>query len=130
MEYLAEVSDPRIDRNTERIAPNLLERNFTTDAPNRVWVTDEFLKALAAYGARPSMSRKGDCWDNAVAESFSATIKTERLDTLSFADCRAVTREIADYVDGFYNPTRLHSTMGYISPIKFELLYAIHQMAA
>ena len=65
-----------------------------------------------------------------MAESFFATIKSERLELLSFTDTRAVTREVADYIDGFYNPLRRHSTIGYLSPVNHELLYAVGKMAA
>ena len=76
------------------------------------------------------MSRKGDCWDNAVAESFFATLRTEQLDGMSFDDSTAVIQVVADYIDRFYNPVRLHSTLGYVSPINHELLAAAHREAA
>ncbi len=69
----------------------------------------------------PSMSRKGDCWDNAVAESFFATIKGEMLDHETFDTRAEATAAIADYIDAFYNVHRLHSSIGYVSPIEFEL---------
>lgn len=92
--------------------------------------SSDYRKALDSHGIRPSMSRKGDCWDNAVAESFFASIKTERTEGTSYADYADVTREVADYIDRFYNPRRLHSTLGYVSPIEYELTSAIHQVAA
>jgi putative transposase len=76
---------------------------------------------LSAYGAKQSMSRKGDCWDNAVAESFFGSSKRECLDRLIQPTRRAAVHVIGDYIDGFYNTTRRHSTIGYISPIEFEL---------
>jgi putative transposase len=172
------------------VAPNVLERNFTTDAPDKVWVTDityirtgegwlylaaildlfsrrvvgwamserlttplatnaftmalrarrpaaglvhhsdrgcqyasgDYQRALAEAGIVCSMSRKGDCWDNAVAESFFATLKTElahgaRWKTRS--DARAA---IFHYIEVFYNRRRRHSTLGYVSPIEYELM--------
>lgn len=64
------------------------------------------------------MSRKGDCRDNAVAESLFATLKTEQLDDMNLDDAAAVVRTVADCVDRFYNPVRLHSTLGNLSPTK------------
>lgn len=92
--------------------------------------SDGYLAILDAHGLVPSMSRKGDCWDNAVAESFFATLKTEQLDGMTLDDSGAVVRAIADYVDRFYNPVRLHSTLGYVSPINHELLAVAHREAA
>ena len=67
------------------------------------------------------MSRKGDCWDNAVAESFFATIKGEMIDHSEFQTRAEATAAIADYIDAFYNVKRMHSTIWYMSPIEFEL---------
>lgn len=74
-----------------------------------------FQSALIARGFIPSMSRKGNCWDNAVAESFFATIKNEEAHRVyaTKAEARAA---VASYIHGFYNPTRLHSALGYLSP--------------
>jgi putative transposase len=175
-------------RHTKRIAPNLLKRNFTVPAPNRVlagdityiattdgwlylavlldlysrrvvgwamsdridtelavgalraaasaralepnWIhhtdrdcrygSDDYLAVLKQLGARPSMSRKGDCWDNAVSESFFATLEKELL-ALQPLQTRSKTRqEVAKYIDNYYNLVRLHSHLGYVSPIEFE----------
>jgi transposase InsO family protein len=61
------------------------------------------------------MSRKGNCWDNAVAESFFATLKNEEV-TGVYETRSAAHAAIARYIHGFYNPTRLHSTLGYLAP--------------
>ncbi len=176
-------------KHTNPIAPNLLRRDFTAGAPNKVWVTDvtcvwtmqgwlylaaildlcsrrivgwatsenndrhlalealrravrdrrpqrglihhsdrgspyasdDYLAALRAYGMVPSMSRKGDCWDNAVAESFFATLKGDLCDRYVYVTRGAAERSIADYINAFYNPQRRHSTLDYVSPIEFEL---------
>jgi len=79
------------------------------------------------------MSRKGDCWDNAVGESFFATIKGEMIDHEDFQTRAAAIAAIAHYIDGFYNPSRRHSAIGYVSPIEFELKFMsekIDKMAA
>ena len=185
-------------RHTKRIAPNLLERDFTADAPNRVWVTDvtalwtlagwvylaaildlfsrrvvgwacstsndtalalealsaaltsrkpppglihhsdrgspygsdEYVNALESRGFVRSMSRKGDCWDNAVAESFFASLEHECVQGRTFADLHDTTRVVSGYIDDFYNPERLHSTLGFSSPIEFEIRSRLHQKAA
>jgi putative transposase len=90
----------------------------------------EYRRELAGCGMLQSMSRKGDCWDNAVAESFFSTIKAECLDRLVLIDIRSANRATTDYIDGFYNPKRLHSTNGYLSPITFELHFASARSAA
>jgi len=71
------------------------------------------------------MSRKGDCWDNAVAESFFATIKGELIDRNDYLTRSAASDAIGDYIDGFYNLTRRHSALDYVSPIEFELNFAL-----
>ncbi|MDR0578061.1 MAG: integrase core domain-containing protein [Candidatus Accumulibacter sp.] len=70
---------------------------------------------LAAYGFVPSMSRKGNCWDNAVAKSFFATLKNEEVSSV-YKTKAAAHAALASYIHGFYNPTRLHSALGYLSP--------------
>jgi putative transposase len=169
------------------IAPNVLERNFTTEAPNQVWTSDityiqtdegwlylsavidlfsrqvvgwsmqdhmrsslvtdalrmawfrrrpeaglifhsdrgsqycghEFQGALKEYEMQSSMSRKGDCWDNAVTESLWGRLKVGRLDGLRFATKREAMDEVISWLT-FYNRSRLHSTLGYVSPMTFE----------
>lgn len=79
------------------------------------YASGDFGKTLAAHGFEPSMSRKGNCWDNAVAESFFATLKNEEV-TGVYATRASAHAAIASYIHGFYNPTRLHSALGYMSP--------------
>ncbi len=86
-----------------------------------VYASADYRDALKLMGAVPSMSRKGDCWDNAVAESFFATIKGEMIDGRDFQTRAEATSAIDDYIDAFYNVRRLHSTIDYVSPIEFEL---------
>ncbi len=67
------------------------------------------------------MSRSADCYDNAVAESFFATLKNELdLAVSGFPDAAAAARSIGEYIDGYYNPLRRHSTLGYVSPVEYE----------
>ena len=173
------------------VAPNLLDREFTVDAPDKVWVGDisyvwtyrgwaylatvldlfgrrvvgwaldnhmradlvqrafemarlqrdvepglifhsdrgsqyasrAFQKTLEKYGVISSMSRKGDCWDNAVAESFFATIKRELLNRAIWMNKQAVRSAVYEYIEVFYNRKRRHSTNGYLSPVEYERLY-------
>ena len=171
------------------IAPNVLERKFDVDAPNKAWVTDvtciwtdegwlflaaildlfsrrvvgwsvsttndtdlalgalrralktrkpeagllhhsdrgspyasgDYRDALEAHGITASMSRTGDCWDNAVAESFFGTLKAELTEHENYATRAIAADSIADYIETFYNLQRRHSFLGYLSPIEFEL---------
>jgi putative transposase len=175
-------------RHANPIAPNLLARNFTVDAPNRAWVADitylptktgwlylaviidlfsravvgwsmsrridgkltldaldaalvrrnvepgliahsdrgaqyaatEYQRRLQQHGIICSMSRKGDCWDNAVVESFFATLKVELLGDDVFADPATAQRLVFEYIETYYNRRRRHSTLGYVSPAAYE----------
>lgn len=78
----------------------------------------------------PSMSRTGDCWDNAVAESFFASLKGEHLDHDWYPSRAAANAAIADYIDSFYNPLRRHSTLDHLSPHEFELRAHVAMLAA
>ena len=84
------------------------------------YASEAFRAALAGRGAVPSMSRKGDCWDNAVAESFFATLKGELTHRESYATRDEARRSLFEYIEVFYNRVRLHSTLGYMSPADYE----------
>ncbi len=174
------------------IAANVLERDFSTDEPDRVWVGDityvwthqgwsylaviidlfsrrvvgwslaehmrtelihdalraalghrepsvrgllfhsdrgsqyasgEFTAALRGSGISSSMSRKGNCWDNAVAESFFSTLKSELIHRTIFLTVEAARTAIAEWIEVFYNRQRRHSTIGYATPVEFEDCY-------
>jgi putative transposase len=77
-------------------------------------------RLLRDYGMRSSMSRKGDCWDNAVIESFNATIKTELIHRTKWTTREEARAAIYEYIETWYNTKRLHSTLGYVSPLAFE----------
>ena len=185
---------PRRVRTTDSrhglpIAPNLLDRNFTAAAPNRIWLADityietdqgwlylaavmdlysrrivgwamedhlraelplaaltmaistqrpgaglihhsdrgvqyaaaDYRKVMQSAGLQASMSRKADCYDNAPMESFFHTLKTELVHHRQYATRQEAARDIFAYIEGFYNRTRRHSAIGYISPIEMEL---------
>ena len=79
-----------------------------------------FRKLLKAHGIEGSMSRKGDCWDNAVVESFFGSLKSERVHWRSYQTREEARADIVDYITMFYNSHRLHSYLGYRSPDEFE----------
>jgi transposase InsO family protein len=176
------------------IAPNLLERDFVVEAPDKVWVADikavrttdgwlylavvldlfsrlvigwsmlssmrtelcvqalmmalgrrrpsgrlvhhsdrgsqyasaDYRNLLLANGMTQSMSRKGDCFDNAVAESFYATLETELLQDAPLATFEATKSAIYEFIEVFYNRQRRHSYLNYQTPVEFENLAADH----
>ncbi|GGG62958.1 IS3 family transposase [Paenibacillus radicis (ex Gao et al. 2016)] len=173
------------------IAPNLLNQNFETTAPNKVWVTDityipcregrmylasvldlytrkivgwkladrmttdlvlaaldqayeaqkpkkklihhsdrgsqyaseDYRKRLKTYKMKASMSRKGNCYDNACIESFHSVLKKEFVYCTKFNTKAQAQQEMFEYIELFYNRKRIHSSLGYLSPNQFELNY-------
>jgi transposase InsO family protein len=85
------------------------------------YASDAYRAELAGHGIVPSMSRKGDCWDNAVAESFFSTLRAELIDHETYVTARAAARAVGHYIDAFYNLERRHSHLGYLNPIEYEL---------
>lgn len=85
-----------------------------------VYASDDYQARLTAAGMRGSMSRRGDCWDNAVVESFFATLKRELLARHRWPTREAASTAIAQYIDGWYNLHRRHSALGYLSPMAYE----------
>jgi len=75
---------------------------------------------LSQHHLRASMSRKGNCWDNAAMERFFLSLKMKRVWQRDYANHGEATADIADYIVGIYNHSRLHSTLGYTSPNAFE----------
>jgi putative transposase len=74
---------------------------------------------LHEYGMTASMSRKGNCWDNAPSESFFNSLKNERVHGTTYATRAAAEADLFEYIEVFYNRSRRHSTLGYSSPIRF-----------
>jgi len=124
--------------NDRALALGALDRATTSRAPKAglihhsdrgsVYASGDYGAALMTLAAVKSMSRKGDCWDNAVAESFFATIKGELIDCNDYPTRAAAIGAIAEYIDGFYNLTRRHSALDYVSPIEFELNFEIDEI--
>jgi putative transposase len=174
-----------------RPAPDLVQRNFTAEAPNRLWVADityiatwtgwlylavvvdawsrkvvgwamsthlqtalvtdalhmaiqqrhpenvihhsdqgsqytslAFGQRCREAGVRPSMGSVGDCFDNALCESFFATLECELLDRNTFHNPPQARQAVFEFIEGWYNPHRRHSTIDYLSPNRYEALYA------
>lgn len=87
------------------------------------YASGDYQDALRQLGVVCSMSRKGDCWDNAVAESFFATLKTELVYLRRFATRAEARAAIFDFIESFYNRRRRHSALGYLSPMEFEMKF-------
>lgn len=83
------------------------------------YASHAFQNTLAQYGMICSMSRKGNCWDNAPTESFFNSLKNERVHGTRYVTRVAATADLFDYIEVFYNRSRRHSTLGYKSPIRF-----------
>jgi transposase InsO family protein len=99
-----------------RPAPGLV---FHTDRGCQ-YTSTEFRKLLHEHGIVQSLSRPGQCWDNAVAESFFATLKEELLYRGVWPTRDAAKRAIFEYVEVFYNRQRMHSTLDYLTPVEYE----------
>jgi putative transposase len=82
--------------------------------------SDAWRRFCRDHNLEPSMSRRGNCWDNAVAESFFGSLKKERIKKRIYANRDVARADIADYIDTFYNRTRRHSHIGGVSPEVFE----------
>jgi len=87
------------------------------------YCSNDFKKMLNTHGMISSMSRKGDCWDNVVAESFFDSLKTERVFFSNYVTREEARRDVIDYIEMFYNSNRRHSYLGYVSPKEFEKLW-------
>lgn len=93
------------------------------------YCSSDFQTMLKFHGMRSSMSRKGDCWDNAVAESFFGRLKNDCVPSVGFRTRDEARREIVDYIEMFYNSNRRHSYLGYLTPKGFEEKMALRNVA-
>lgn len=84
------------------------------------YASADFQALLAKHGIRCSMSRKGDCWDNAAVESFFGTLKQEEVFHRRYLSRQQARQSLFDYIELFYNRRRRHSTLGYLSPARYE----------
>ena len=94
------------------------------------YASRDFQMELATHGMIGSMSRRGECWDNAAMESFFGTLKQELVHQVRFKTREEAKSAIFEYIEVFYNRQRLHSTLDYVSPVKYEEIYANAALAA
>ncbi len=106
-------------------APGLL---FHSDRGSQ-YCSSDFQTMLATYGMICSMSRKGNCWDNSVAESFFGSLKTERVFFAKYKTRENARQDVIDYIEMFYNSKRRHSYLGYVSPKEFEEMQQLKKVA-
>ena len=85
------------------------------------YTSEQFQKLMADHGVVCSMSRSGNVWDNAAMESFFSSLKTERSARKTYRTRDEAKSDVFDYIECFYNPKRRHSTIGYLSPVEFEM---------
>jgi putative transposase len=114
----------------QRLTAIALQRALTLRQPPRgllhhsdqgtVYLGSVYQGLLARHGCQVSCSRRGDCWDNAVMESFFATLKTELMHEAAWPTRAQAVVELAAYLDGWYNYERRHSSLGYLSPVDYE----------
>ena len=90
-----------------------------SDRGNR-YASHDYQKRLSDEGLICSMSRKAECWDNSVAESFFGTLKQELIYPRPYTTRVEATQDIFEYIEVFYNRQQRHSTLGYMSPMTFE----------
>lgn len=104
---------------TRRPAPGLMHHSDR----GCQYTSAEYRAALASASINVSMSRRGNCWDNAVAESFFATLKTEMVYRRTWSSRVSLREALFEYIEIFYNRKRLHSTLGYATPAEAESAY-------
>ncbi len=104
-----------------RGAPRALLHHFDQGSQ---YTSEHFQDLLDEHGILCSMSRSGNCWDNAVVESFFSSMKMERTDHKRYVTRDQARADVFDYIERFYNPRRRHSTLGYVSPVQFEQMAA------
>jgi len=85
------------------------------------YTSEQFQRLMADNGVVCSMSRSGNVWDNAAMESFFSSLKTERIARRTYRSRDQAKADVFDYIECFYNPKRRHSTIGYLSPVAFEM---------
>jgi putative transposase len=131
-------------KGSDRQAPDLVDRNFTAERPNLLWVADItyiptwagflYLAVVLDAYSRIVVCSVGDAYDNAMCESFFATLECELLDRRRFKTQAEARIAVFEFIEGFYNPRRRHSSIGYLSPIDYERRHAAnpdaHQPAA
>jgi len=118
-------------RMTERLVLDALEMAILNRMPRGSLIhhsdqgsqykSHRFQTKLKEHDIQISMSRRGNCWDNAVVESFFKTLKVELQNDARFATREQAKSELFEYIEVFYNRQRMHSTLGFLSPAQYEL---------
>jgi putative transposase len=93
------------------------------------YAAHDYQQVLKSFGMIPSMSRKGNCYDNAVAESFFHTLKNDQFGDQIYSTREETRQTVIDYIEMFYNSHRLHSSLGYVSPNDFEMNFVLKKIA-
>ena len=101
-------------------APPLAARSDPLHRSRALYTSVAYQHLLTQHGVRASMSRKGNCYDNAVVESFFSTLKNELVHERDYHSREEAQAEIFEFIEVFYNRQRLHQTLGYVSPVQFE----------
>jgi len=123
----------------QRLTVELVEQALTMAVANRApaaglvhhsdrgsqYAATSYQRLLTGYGFIPSMSRKGNCWDNACVESFFGTLKRELVYHRHYGTRDEATQDIFEYIEVFYNRQRRHSTIGYCAPAEYEVRTAV-----
>lgn len=86
------------------------------------YASGDYQRLLSDSGMLVSMSRKGNCWDNAVMERFFGSLKSEWTEGKNYLTRKEAKADVIEYIEMFYNAERLHSTLGYVSPVQFEIM--------
>ncbi|MFD9541439.1 transposase [Streptomyces sp. NPDC060022] len=120
---------PRYSRTARCRFPTLITNPQLTKVLRRPiesaqYTSQQFACLAAQFGVRLSVGRTGQYWDNALAESFFSTIKRELLGTSAWPSRAAARTAIFDFIEGWYNLHRLHSSLGYLSPAEYETALA------
>ena len=95
-------------------------RRCITPIAGSQYTSEQFQRLMADHGVICSMSRSGNCWDNAAMESFFSSLKTGRIGNRTYRTRDEARADVFDYIERFYNIKRRHSTIGYLSPMEFE----------
>lgn len=121
------------DRMTTDLVLGALDKAYEAQKPKHKmthhsdrgsqYTSDEYRKRLKKYKMKASMSRKGNCYDNACIESFHSVLKKEFIYCTKFKTKAQAQQEVFEYIELFYNRKRIHGTLGYLTPIQFESMY-------
>ena len=107
-----------LDMALEQRQPRMGLIHHTDQGP--IYAARKYRERMAAHGIKPSMSAKGNAYDNAVAESFFGNLKNEVIHHIDFGSRDKARAAVFDYIELFYNRSRVHQSLGYISPVEFE----------